>query len=264
MKALVLLSGGLDSAVTLAVAVKEHGIGEVCTFRADLSSRQSCRESAAVECHLKNNYPELYERHMEVPLEMPWLDDHVMYKHDTIVVDSRDPELVEMFAKYSATSVIVPARNAAILGLAGAYAAFREVKNIYVGFDHVGAAKNVQLPPDTSRSTIDSFEAFIGCAAADYNIRVHAPLHGSAKAAIVSVGADLGVDFSTTWSCYNAFDIPCGVCSACSARRLGFVTARALHQLHLPEDVGTTDKLTDPVPYMSKEEVLRALTQIKF
>jgi 7-cyano-7-deazaguanine synthase len=138
----------------------------------------------------------------------------------------------------------VPARNLTFLSLAAGYAEVIGASDIFLGVN----ALDYSGYPDCRRPFLDAFEhaANLGTRAGiegHDRFRVHSPLVDLTKAAIIRLGADLGVDFSLTTSCYDpdASGRACGRCDACHLRRRGF------EQSGIPDPTTYTDSLTATV-----------------
>jgi 7-cyano-7-deazaguanine synthase len=116
----------------------------------------------------------------------------------------------------------VPARNTVFLSLALGWCEVLGARDVFIGAN----ADDYEGYPDCRPEYFEAFEGVAGLATrSGGRLRVHAPLVSLPKAGVIRWGADLGVDFSLTWSCYNAGPLPCGWCDACVLRRDGFAAA---------------------------------------
>ena len=215
-RAVVLLSGGLDSSTVLAYALDQgYEVYTVSfdygqTHRFELSrSKQMSAASAAV-------------KHFEVKLDpRPFQDSALTGKGNIPEGRSHD----EMGAGIAPT--YVPARNTIFLSFALAFGEELGARDIFIGVNSLDYSGY----PDCRPEFIRSFEtmANLGTSAADGGdpFRIHAPLQTMTKADIVTLGTELGVDYSETVTCYQADDQgrACGKCDACLLRREGFVQA---------------------------------------
>jgi 7-cyano-7-deazaguanine synthase len=212
--AVVLLSGGLDSATVLAMAVAE---GYRCHA---LSVRYGQRHSAELDAasHLAHSLGAVAHKVVDVDLRSiggSALTDPAI----DVPVDGVNPGLIP--------STYVPARNTIMLALALGYAETLDALDIFYGANAVDFSGY----PDCRPEFVAAFERLANLATKagveGRTIRVHAPIVSMTKAEIIRAGAALGVDFSRTVSCYRATPDgrACGVCDACRIRRAGFEAA---------------------------------------
>jgi 7-cyano-7-deazaguanine synthase len=211
-RAVVLLSGGLDSATVLALA-----------------------RAAGLECHaLSVAYG---QRHaVEITAAATLARALGAREHRIMHVDLAgiggsaltDEKLsVPTEASMGIPITYVPARNTIMLSLALAWAEVLEAGEIHIGVNAVDYSGY----PDCRPEFIDAFGTLAQLATKvgveGQSIRVHAPLINMTKAQIVRAGQRLGVDYSMTVSCYQADDAgrACGHCDSCRLRREGFVSA---------------------------------------
>ena len=215
--AVVLLSGGLDSATALAVA-----------------RRDGCRTHALTVAYGQRHAVELIaaERvaralgaaeHRVVPLDLRTFGGSALTA-DLPVPTGRSPE--EMAAAIPLT--YVPARNTVFLSLALAWAEVLGSFDLYTGFNILDYSGY----PDCRPEFIRAFEELANLATkagveGRGRFRVHAPLITLSKADIIRLGVALGVDYSLTHSCYDptADGSACGRCDSCQLRRAGFAAA---------------------------------------
>lgn len=119
-------------------------------------------------------------------------------------------------------STYVPARNTIFLSFALSYAEAIGAGRIFIGANAVDYSGY----PDCRPVYIEAFRriAKLGTKAgvSGDSIKVEAPLIKKGKAQIVKLGAELGVPYKMTWSCYKGNRVPCGVCDSCTLREKGF------------------------------------------
>ena len=216
-RAVVLLSGGLDSAVTLASA-RSSGF-EPYALSVDYGQRhgRELRSAGLVSAQLGA------AGHRTVALDLRAIGGSALTA-DAEVPKGRTP--AGMAGSIPAT--YVPARNTILLGLALGFAETLGAFDLFIGanvLDYAGY-------PDCRPEFLQAFEALANVAtkASVENLtrlRVHAPLLQMTKAQVVREGLRLGVDFSLTWSCYDPTPAgkPCGRCDACVLRKAGFAEA---------------------------------------
>ncbi len=228
-KAVVLLSGGLDSTTTLAVA-KSKGF----TIHA-LSISYGQRHSW--ELHAAQKVAEALGviEHKVVAIDLRAFGGSALTS-DLEMPKRRHP--CEISSGIPIT--YVPARNTIFLSLALAWAEVLSSSDIFVGVN----ALDYSGYPDCRPKFIRAFEEMANLATkagveGKQQLQVHAPLISLSKGAIIRLGTELGVDFGLTSSCYDPSPIgaPCGACDSCILRRKGF------------RDNGLSDPLAYPVEH---------------
>ena len=226
--AVVLLSGGLDSATTLAVARADRFACHALSFDYHQRHRFELTAAARVARSLEA------ASHRTVRLD---LSAEAGFGHsaltDAIAVpkDRPDDSSGEIPVTY------VPARNTIFLSIALDYAEVIGAFDIFIGVNAVDYSGY----PDCRGEFIEAFERMANLAVAAAaqgrgRFTVHAPLIELSKADIIRRGLALGVDYSLTCSCYdpNAAGRPCGRCDSCRLRRAGFRAAGAADPLAYP------------------------------
>ncbi|MFJ7272725.1 7-cyano-7-deazaguanine synthase [Streptomyces sp. NPDC099050] len=116
---------------------------------------------------------------------------------------------------------VVPNRNVILLSVAFGRAAAEKADKVAIGT----VAGDDTTAPDCSREFIDAFNAMERVATAGYapaELQVIAPFIDVAKSEVINLGDRLGVRWAETWSCFNGYDVQCGLCAACQDRRLAF------------------------------------------
>jgi 7-cyano-7-deazaguanine synthase len=213
-KAVLLLSGGLDSATTLALA-REQGF-EVYA----LSFRYGQRH--AVELKAATIVAKTLGAHAHKVADI----DLRLFGGSALTADISVPKSrsdVEMAEGIPIT--YVPARNTIFLSFALAWAEVLGAYDIFIGVN----ALDYSGYPDCRPEFIEAFEKTANLATAygveaKQHITIHTPIIGMSKAQIIREGLRLGVDYSTTISCYDPTPEgkPCGACDSCTLRRKGF------------------------------------------
>ncbi|MBI2992877.1 MAG: 7-cyano-7-deazaguanine synthase QueC [Gammaproteobacteria bacterium] len=210
--ALVLLSGGLDSAVTLAVARSRNFHCHALSFDYGQRHRAELEAARRVASALGA------ASHKFISIDLTQIGGSAL-------TDLRIPVPNQPADGIPVT--YVPARNTIFLAFALGYAEIMDVHNIFIGVNAIDYSGY----PDCRPEYIAAFERLARLATKagveGGELHVQTPLISLSKAGIVRVGADLGVDFSLTVSCYQA-DLEgraCGRCEACRLRREGFQTA---------------------------------------
>ena len=210
-KAIVLLSGGLDSATTLAIASRDfdcHAISFNYSQRhvSELNAAKQPAQACAASWQLIR------------------LDESVMT--GSALTDS-SIDVPEAGLNQDIPVTYVPARNTVFLAHALAVAEVRGSSDIFLGVNAVDYSGY----PDCRPAYIEAFEHMANLATRagveGQKLSIHAPLINMSKAEIISTGMRLGVDYSLTVSCYQADQQgrACGLCDSCRLRRGGFEAA---------------------------------------
>lgn len=216
-KAVVLLSGGLDSATTLAIARSEGYATFALTVDYGQRHRRELEAARLVAQSLGA------AEHRLVRLELRAIGGSALT--DEIAVP-KDRPMAEMEQGIPVT--YVPARNTILLGVALGYAEVVGAFDIFIGCNAIDYSGY----PDCRPEFLQQFEALANVAtkAAVEGLgvfRVHAPLLYLSKANIIREGKRLGVDFRLTHSCYEPTEegLACGRCDSCRLRLKGFLEA---------------------------------------
>ncbi len=220
-KAIVLLSGGLDSTTALYLA-KNQGFDELyaITFLygqkhdKELKSAQAVAKAVGVKEHKIVNL--LLNQWHGCSLTDPDME-----------VKDGDAERTDIPDTY------VPARNMVFLSVAASWADALDITDIFIGVSEVDYSGYV----DCREEFIKAMEQAVNLgtvlgAEKKQHITIHAPFMHMTKAEEVKLGEQLGVDFGLTWTCYRGGDKPCGTCDSCLLRAKAF------------EEAGVTDPLT--------------------
>ncbi len=216
-KAVVLLSGGLDSATALAIA----GSQGFCLFALSFSygQRHFIETQSAVQVAKSLGA----ERHLTVDVDLRAIGGSALT--DQIDVPK------ERSAEEISTGIpvtYVPARNTIFLSFALAWAEVLDAEDIFIGVN----ALDYSGYPDCRPEYIESFERMANLATkagveGRLRLKIHTPLIAMTKAEIIATGLKLGVDYSLTHSCYDPSSeaIACGKCDSCLLRLKGFAEA---------------------------------------
>lgn len=209
-KAVVLVSGGLDSATTLAVA-----------------------QDQGYQCHaLAVDYGQRHEAELEAARRIAGRAGAGL---KIVAVDLRaiggSALTDEMEVPREQTSGIpityVPARNSVLLSLALGQAEVLEAQDIFIGVNAVDYSGYPDCRPEFIAAYQDMARLATKAGVEGNPVEIHTPLIELTKAEIIKLGTKLGVDFSLTVSCYqaDASGRACGVCDSCRIRRKGFEEA---------------------------------------
>lgn len=211
MKAILLLSGGLDSFTAGAVA-REQGF-EIHALTVRYGQRHAIELDAARTVGRALGVV----RHLEVEVDLSAIGGSVLTGPGDVPANRRT-DVAAIPATY------VPARNTVFLSLALGWAEVVGATDLFIGANAVDYSGY----PDCRPAYLDAFERLAmlatraGVEGARY--RIHAPLLHLSKADIIRRGLELDLDYSLTWSCYDPGQgrSPCGRCDSCGIRALGF------------------------------------------
>jgi len=212
--AVVLLSGGLDSATALAMA---GASGIRCLA---LSFRYGQRHAAEVAAAARLAAALGAESHRIVAIDWPQPAGSALTDPAVAVPRPAAPAPSPFRAGAGAPATYVPARNTVFLSMALAYAEASGASEIHWGANQIDASAYPDCRPEFTRA----FQALADVATARGGIRLVTPLMGWTKAEIVREGARLGIDYGMTVTCYDpdSGGLACGGCEACLLRRRGF------------------------------------------
>ncbi|MDQ3672851.1 MAG: 7-cyano-7-deazaguanine synthase QueC, partial [Gemmatimonadota bacterium] len=216
-KAVVLVSGGLDSATALAIAIRDGFAVNALTFS------YGQRHAAEIEAARRVVRGAGVSQHQIADIDL------TIFGGSALTADipvPKDRDLSQGEAGIPVT--YVPARNTIFLSYALAFAEVSESTDIFVGVN----ALDYSGYPDCRPEYIAAFERMANLATragveSSRPLRIHTPLIDLSKAEIIRLGTGLGVDYTPTMSCYDpdADDAACGRCDACQLRLKGFSEA---------------------------------------
>ncbi len=223
-KALVLLSGGLDSATTMAIARADGYSVYALSFRYGQRHAVELDAARRVAEHLGA------EKHLVIDFNLREIGGSAL----TAAIDVPKSDGIPSVASAHHTPVIpityVPARNTIFLSFALGWAEVLEAPDIFIGANAVDYSGY----PDCRPEYLRAFEDMANLATrisveGRIRFRINAPLLQMTKADIIRTGAALGVDYGLTWSCYDPQEVglplqyrPCGQCDSCRFRAKGF------------------------------------------
>ncbi|MBK8147560.1 MAG: 7-cyano-7-deazaguanine synthase QueC [Acidobacteria bacterium] len=209
--AIVLVSGGMDSCVTAAIAWLEHS--EIAFLHVSYGQRTENRERKAF-----NDIANFYgvEQRLEVSIEYLAQIGGSSLTDRSIEVAEADLGSKEIPMSY------VPFRNANILAIATSWAEVIGAGAIYIG----AVAEDSSGYPDCRREFFDAFERTIETGTKPgTTIAIRTPIIDLSKGEIVKKGIELGAPLELSWSCYRNEDKACGTCDSCALRLRGFAQA---------------------------------------
>jgi 7-cyano-7-deazaguanine synthase len=224
-RAVVLLSGGMDSCVCAALAARDF---DAAAVHVSYGQRTEERERRAflVICDRLGIHQRLIVRNEALrAIGGSALTD------ETIAV----PESHRMGQGIPVT--YVPFRNAHLLSVAVSWAEVLGAEKVFIG----AVEQDSSGYPDCRPAYYRAFNEVVKAGTKEGQIEVVTPLIGMRKAEIVTLGLELGAPFDLTWSCYSRQDRACGVCDSCVLRLRAFREAGAV----------------DPIPYLETVQELR-------
>jgi 7-cyano-7-deazaguanine synthase len=218
--AVCLVSGGMDSCVSAAIAKQE--VKEVAFLHISYGQRTEARERRAFE-DLANHYD--VSKRLVVSLE-----SLTKIGGSSLTEESFPVELANLDSKIIPTSY-VPFRNAHLLTVATSWAEVIDAGSIYIG----AVAEDSSGYPDCRPEFYEAFQRAIQLGTKpETQIEIRTPVIAMSKAEIVARGQMLGAPLELTWSCYQETAQACGKCDSCALRLRAFRLAN----------------LTDPIPYL--------------
>jgi 7-cyano-7-deazaguanine synthase len=226
-KAIILLSGGLDSTTVMAIAADQGYELYALTI---IYGQRHAKEIEAAEKVAR--YFDAKD-HIVSPINLRSFGGSALTADLAV---PKDQDLKTMATQIPVT--YVPARNTIFLSLALAWAETLPATDIFIGVN----ALDYSGYPDCRPEFIESFENMANLSTkiateTGQKITIHAPLINLSKADIIQKGIGLHVDYGLTHSCYDPFEdgSPCGHCDACLLRRNGFKEAQSEDPLHYPD-----------------------------
>jgi 7-cyano-7-deazaguanine synthase len=217
--AICLVSGGMDSCVTAAIAREEND--QLAFLHVSYGQRTEARERRCFE-ELADHYQ--IKQRLAVSIEYLSRIGGSSLTDRSIAVTTANPDAAGIPSSY------VPFRNTHLLAIATSWAEVIAARAIYIG----AVAEDSSGYPDCRPEFYEAFARVIDKGTKpETRIEIRTPVIGMKKSEIVQRGYDLGAPFGLTWSCYQASDRACGNCDSCALRLRAFRAAG----------------LTDPIPY---------------
>ncbi len=219
-KVIVLVSGGMDSCVTAAMALDAgHELFLLHLNYGQLTERRELQAFTA----LANHYGIAEDRRLVVSIA------HLAAIGGSSLTDPTIPVSAANLENQSIPSSYVPFRNAHLLSVAVSWAEVIGAEKIYIGAVYEDSSGY----PDCRPSYYAAFNEVIRQGTACGTIRIETPIIAMTKEQIIEQGVSLEAPLYLTWSCYQSSDKACGVCDSCALRLRGFQRAG----------------VEDPIPY---------------
>lgn len=229
--AVALVSGGMDSCVTAAIAHLEYDLAFLHVNYGQRTEQRELKAFYALADH--------YNAKKRLTAGLSHLKEigGSSLTDTTIAVTEADPEKLFHTDKQEIPTSYVPFRNANILSVAVSWAEVIGARKIFIG----AVEEDSSGYPDCRKEFYDAFNTLIALGTKpETDISIITPVISMAKSEIVKRGMELNAPFSLTWSCYKNGDVACGVCESCALRLRAF-------QL-----VG----VEDPIPYAKKPKYI--------
>ncbi len=217
--AIVLVSGGLDSCVTSAIAKSQNY--DLAFLHLNYGQRTEEKE---LECF------NALSKHFQTKAKLVVDVTHLAKIGGSSLTDSSIPVTEANLETTEIPSSYVPFRNANILAIAVSWAEVIGAKKIFVG----AVEEDSSGYPDCRENFFQAFNQVIETGTKpDTKIQIETPIIHNTKDEIVQIGIKLKAPLEKTWSCYSENEIACGKCDSCALRLRGFAKAG----------------VTDPIPY---------------
>lgn len=216
MKAFVLLSGGVDSATCLSIAVKKFGKSDVVAVSIFYGQRHERELQSA------RSVAEFYGvKHYELDLSEIFKQSNCpLIKNSSRKIEHKS--YAEQITNGKGVSTYVPFRNGLILSAVASFAGSlfeNDSVEIYIGAHADDAAGNAYA--DCRKDFVRTLSKAISIGTYG-RIKIIAPLVDKSKGEVVKIGLKLGTPYNLTWSCYEGGDTPCGQCATCLDRAKAF------------------------------------------
>src|SRR5712692_636782 len=223
-RAVVLLSGGMDSCVCAALAARDH-------------------EAAALHISYGQRTEERERRAFCAICDRLGIRDRLLVRNEALSANGGSALTASNIGVPESHAIgrdipvtYVPFRNAHFLAVAVSWAEVLGARKVYIG----AVEQDSSGYPDCRPAYYEAFNRVVRAGTREGTIEVVTPLIRLRKAEIVRLGLELGAPFDLTWSCYKREDQACGVCDSCVLRLQAFAAAGA----------------SDPIPYAEKEKAI--------
>lgn len=220
-KSVVLLSGGMDSCVCAALAVRET---QAAAMHISYGQRTEQRERRA--------FDQICDR-LGIHTRLALRNEVLKAVGGSALTDSsiQVPETAGEIGQGGIPVTYVPFRNAHFLAAAVSWAEVLDAISVYIG----AVEQDSSGYPDCRPAYYKAFNSVIQAGTREGKIEIVTPLIAMRKAEIVKLGLELGAPFDLTWSCYSGEEKACGVCESCVLRLRAFAAAG----------------VDDPIPYVA-------------
>ena len=219
-RAIVLLSGGMDSCVCATLATRDYDVAAVHILYGQRTEERE-RQSFLAICRRLNIRDQLIVRNEALPA----IGTSALTDENIAVPTSEE-------AGHDIPVTYVPFRNAHFLAVAVSWAEAIGAEKVYIG----AVEPDSSGYPDCRPAYYDAFNQVVKTGTKEGKIEIVTPLIAMRKAEIVRLGLELSAPFDLTWSCYSRSDQACGICDSCVLRLRAFEAAG----------------VKDPIPYAAR------------
>ena len=210
--AVVLTSGGLDSATCLAIASKQHSTCHCLSFdygqknRAEIHSAKKLAKQFGATYH-------------SMPLSLDSFGGSALTDQAIDIPDYKGDQAIP--------PTYVPARNTIFLSVALGLAEIMQAQHIYTGICAIDYSGYIDCRPEYLAAFTRMAQLATKAGVEGQTLKIHAPLLYLSKSETIQLGLSLGVDYADTVTCYRADPngLACGTCDSCTLRKLGFQAA---------------------------------------
>jgi 7-cyano-7-deazaguanine synthase len=220
-RAVVLLSGGMDSCVCAALAARDY---EAAAVHVSYGQRTEQRE--------RQSFLDICER-LKIHDRLTVRNEALRMIGGSALTDASIAVPDAAHIGHSIPVTYVPFRNAHFLSVAVSWAEVLRAQKVYIG----AVEPDSSGYPDCRPAYYKAFNEVVKAGTKDGSIEIVTPLIAMHKAEIVRLGLELSAPFDLTWSCYSREDRACGICDSCVLRLRAFEAAGA----------------QDPIPYVARE-----------
>lgn len=221
-RAVVLLSGGMDSCVCAALAARDHQAAAVHISYGQRTQERE-RESFLAICEGLKIHDKLVVRNEALSL----IGGSALTDNSIAVPDAKS-------LGHNIPVTYVPFRNAHFLAVAVSWAEVLGANKVYIG----AVEPDSSGYPDCRPAYYKAFNDVVKAGTKEGNIEIVTPLIAMRKAEIVRLGLELGAPLDLTWSCYSREDRACGVCDSCVLRLRAFEAAGASDPILYASEIG--------------------------
>jgi 7-cyano-7-deazaguanine synthase len=231
-RAIVLLSGGMDSCVCAALAARDYSAAALHVSYGQRTERREQQSFLAI-CRRLNIQEKLLVRNeaLRAVGGSALTDENIAVPDSPAVGSGHD----DFNHGHNIPVTYVPFRNAHFLAVAVSWAEVLGATRIYIG----AVEQDSSGYPDCRPAYYEAFNQVIKTGTKEGNIEIVTPLIAMRKAEIIRLGLELNAPLDLTWSCYSREDQACGVCDSCVLRLRAFAAAG----------------VEDPIPYVTTEKV---------
>ncbi len=207
-KAVILLSGGLDSTTILYYAKSKGFVPYCLIFSYGQRHKKEINKAKAIAEQAKCSY-------QVVKIALPWQGSSLLD------LNMRLPQRKIIDAK-EIPSTYVPARNIIFLSFAASYAEAIKAEAIFIGANAIDYSGYPDCRPEFFENYQRVLKSGLKVGVQGKGIKIYTPLIHKTKAQIIKMGIKLNVPYHLTWSCYQGSRKPCGKCESCLLREKGF------------------------------------------